>query len=357
MKRACKLTLKFVTQSKLEKINNLIAEYRRVVNFYIQSLWNNPGGLNKETLVRCSNTRLSSRYKSQALKQALEIVISTKKAAKLIKKYVTMPVFNGALTLDAKFVTLEDGRGSFDFVVKLSTLQKGRRITLPTKKYSKLNKWLSFPNAKLIQGCSLSENKLIVWVEIPDQELKTEGNVLGIDIGINKLISTSDGEHLGTEFKIIRDKIKRRKPNSKNRKQSCKERENYINEQVNKLPWNEISILGVENLSNLKKGKKSNRSKAFRKSLAPWTYRQVITRIEQKAQENRVCLVKVNPAKTSQTCPQCSTVDKLNRKRENFQCVACNYTNDADTVGALNVLTRTFIETGEFRVSQSQKVI
>jgi IS605 OrfB family transposase len=341
MRRSCKLTLRFATIAKKQKIFNLLQEYRRVVNFFIKSLWETPGKLDKETLARCKNTRLSERYKSQALKQALEIVVSTRKAAKLIKKMVSLPIFDGSAVLDSKFITIEEGKGSFDLVVKLSTLKKGKRIVIPTRKTRTFNKWLSKPNAKLIQGCCLCEDKLIVWIEVPNEEPKEEGNVLGIDIGVNKLISTSDGSHYGTEFKFIRDKINRRKPGSKGKQKAFRERTNYINQEVKKLPWNELKAIGVEDLKDLKKGKKSNRSKAFRKALAPWTYRQVINSIDQKAQENRVCLVRVNPAKTSQTCPSCSMVDKLNRKGEHFQCVVCNYANDSDTVGALNVLTRT----------------
>lgn len=99
MKRACKLTLKFATASKLEKLSDLLKEYRRVVNFYIKSLWKEPGKLDKETLARCKNTRLSERYKSQALKQALETVISTRKSARVIKKHVSIPIFTGPAVL------------------------------------------------------------------------------------------------------------------------------------------------------------------------------------------------------------------------------------------------------------------
>ena len=192
----------------------------------------------------------------------------------------------------------------------------------------------------------MSESGLTLWVNIPDRGPIEGGEALGVDIGVNKLLSDSNGNHYGTDFKPIRDKIKRRKPKSKNRKKAFKERDNFVNRTVNQLPWKTLSIVGVEALHNLKKGKKKNRSKAFRKAMAPWTYRQVLTRISQKAQENRVLLVSVDPANTSRSCPNCGMVSKENRNGEKFQCIICGYTDDADHVGALNILARTLATQG-----------
>jgi putative transposase len=50
-------------------------------------------------------------------------------------------------------------------------------------------------------------------------------------------------------------------------------------------------------------------------------------------------LNKVNPAFTSQTCPQCGHVCTKNRPaRDRFKCVACGYVGHADTVAAMNIL-------------------
>ena len=49
----------------------------------------------------------------------------------------------------------------------------------------------------------------------------------------------------------------------------------------------------------------------------------------------------VDPKYTSQTCPDCSHKSKDNRLTQaHFECVSCGYTNNADLVGALNVLAR-----------------
>ena len=50
-------------------------------------------------------------------------------------------------------------------------------------------------------------------------------------------------------------------------------------------------------------------------------------------------LVTVNPKNTSRTCPCCGHIGKENRQTQaNFECVECGYRENADVVGAMNVL-------------------
>ena len=52
-------------------------------------------------------------------------------------------------------------------------------------------------------------------------------------------------------------------------------------------------------------------------------------------------LEKVNPAYTSCQCPSCGCCDKRNRpKQAEFHCIACGHRQNADTVGAVNVLRK-----------------
>jgi len=344
VRRACKVSLEFLTDAKRRRLGALLQAYRGAVNFFIRSLWEQPGKLDGKTLARLpkENTRLSERYKSQALKQALETVESTQKAARATGIPASCPHFTGAAILDGKFVSVEDGRGSFDLVVRVSSLKKGDRITIPTRHTEVTRKWLSRPLAKLVQGCALDEDSLILWVELPDLPVKSEGEgeVLAIDVGVNKLISTSEGKYYGREFKAIRDKIRRRRPGSKGRARAHREREHYINRTLNLLPWERIRVLGMEALSDMKRGR-GKRGRNFRKAMAPWTYRQVLDRATQKAQENRVLSVRVDPANTSRTCPVCKTVSKMSRRGEDFECISCLHEEDADTVGALEIRQRT----------------
>jgi putative transposase len=63
--------------------------------------------------------------------------------------------------------------------------------------------------------------------------------------------------------------------------------------------------------------------------------------LEYKLQWNGGILVPVSPHNTSRECPLCGHTDADNRKTQSrFACVACGYENNADLVGALNILAR-----------------
>jgi IS605 OrfB family transposase len=350
VQRAAKVTLKFTTQAKRDKLAALLRRYRSAVNFFIGRLWADI----ETTYHDLTDSRLSARYRSAALRQADNIVVTTRKACAATGNTSTKPHFTGTAILDAKFITIEAGTGHFDLAIRISSLVNGERIVVLTKATRVLNKWLAVPGAKLIQGCGLADDHLVLWASVGDEAPKEEGYSIGIDIGVNKLISTSEEEHFGTDFKDICDKLRRKKPGSAGHRRACAERKNFINRTVNQLAWGRIRVIGVERLRNLKKGKKPNRGKTFRKAISPWTYCQVIERVKCKAQENRVRLVEIDPAYTSQTCPVCKKVSKENRVGEHFQCVSCAWSCDADTVGALNVLART---TDTLRSLESRRLL
>src|SRR6266581_3731850 len=50
-------------------------------------------------------------------------------------------------------------------------------------------------------------------------------------------------------------------------------------------------------------------------------------------------LLLVPPQNTSRRCPECGSVSAQNRQRqERFACIACGFEENADRVGAINVL-------------------
>lgn len=319
--RAIKVKL-YTTKSKQRKIKAIIDAYRKCVNRYLNILYFQGGNLDKETLAKVS-TKLSERYKSNALRQAVGIFNGCKNTTKVC------PKFNGFPNLDAKFINIENGNNSFDLWIKCSTLAKRKRIWLPSKKHKHLDYWLKKGN--LIQGCELHENKLILWVEC-ENKLKNKGKYYAVDMGINKLLTSSDGEIFGNELKVILEEVKKAK--GKSRKRLFKKRDQLIDHVVKNLPWGKIKVIFYENIKNLKKGKSCHFS------VRHWLYPRIIKRIIDKAEENRVLSWYVNPRNTSRTCPSCKHIDAKNRKGEEFCCLKCGYNKDADWVGAMNILER-----------------
>jgi len=217
LRRACRLSLDFATATKRHEIARLLEAYRGAVNFYVRSLWGTPGKLDGETLSRLdsSHTRLQSMQKDQALKQALSIVSSTRKSARALGVNPKQPNFKGMAIL-CLGVNIEQGRGSFDLVIRLSTLRKGERIVIPTKKTAVVNKWLAMPGAKIVaKSCALSEQAIIIFVELPDPPKRNFGEVIGVDVGMNKLLAVSNGTRIGEDWRSISARVRRCRPGSK----------------------------------------------------------------------------------------------------------------------------------------------
>jgi len=239
-------------------------------------------------------------------------------------------------------------------VIRLSTLRARERIIIPTRKTRVLNKWLAMPGARIVQGCALSKKSIVVWIEFPKPEARDRGDVIGIDVGITKLIATSEGQLIGRDWRDVSAQVRRRRPGSKGKRRARIARNEYINRAVKQLPWHRLRAIGYENLNGLKRGRSKTRGKNFRKAAAPWTYRRVRQRIECLAAENRVLPFAVDSRGTSRTCPVCGKDDRRNRKGEVFRCVACDHTGDADIVGARNVSTQTHAALGRVRSPRLQ---
>jgi IS605 OrfB family transposase len=341
--RAVKFPLSTLTKAKRAAVGAVLREYHAAINFYCQSIWTVPGRLDAKTLKRYTGGSLGYRQRSDCLSMALSTVITTKKASKATGKRCTLPHSAKGVRISELCAKVETFKGEgFDYAVKLSGLVKGSPIIIPLKAHRVVHKWLAKDGAHLKNGCVLGADYIMLYIEIPEAPEKTIGADLGLDTGYRKLAATSDGSFLGANFKDICRAVKQKKPGSNGKARSKAARSQYINRELKKIPWGTIRRIAVEDLTGLKlrTQTKEKSSKQSRKTMAPWTYRQVLTRIEQLAQEHRVRLVYVDPRNTSRRCPACGLVAKENRVREDFCCIGCNYSADADFVGATNILAR-----------------
>lgn len=351
MVRSVKISLKFATAHKRAAIGAALREFRAATNFYLDSLWTERGALDAKTLARYTGGSFGYRQKTDALAMALETVVATKRAAEVLGRRAGKPRLRGAFRISSLNAKVEAFRkDGFDFAVKLSGLVRGKRIVIPVKSHARLAYWLSKPGATIKNGCVLHESYIALYVELPDEPEKVIGGDLGIDTGYRKLIAMSDGTMLGTNMPAVCAAVRRKLPGSKGKRRAQAARRDFINLVVKTLPWSTLRMLAVEDLTGLKlrTERKDKSSKKSRKTMAPWTYRQVISRVEQLAQEHRVRLVYVDPRDTSRRCPGCGLVAKENRVAEKFRCVRCNHTSDADHVGAVNILAKA---TGNWWVS------
>jgi IS605 OrfB family transposase len=351
-----KISLKEATEIKKRKLHALLIRTRGLINKYTKSLWDERGKLDKATMDRIPCNYLSYRHRANCLKVALETVIATRKSAKALKRRASCPKPPHTVRLSSLVCQIEENKRTFDYIIKISGLTSGSPIVIPFYSHKVLNKWLK-RGGKILQGASINEDFACLWIEVPDKDMKTSGGLLAVDAGINKLLVDSEGNHYGKDCKTILDKVRRKKPGSKGKARAVVERKCYMNHIVKQLPWDKIAVVAHEDLRNIKKGKKKNRGRSFRKLLAPWTIRQVFTRIKQIAQQNRVRVVVVDPKYTSQKCPSCLTVSVENRKGEVFKCINCGHKQDADEVGAINIFNKALETLGSLWSPRKQNPI
>jgi len=85
---------------------------------------------------------------------------------------------------------------------------------------------------------------------------------------------------------------------------------------------------------------KGRLSQNMRSSIGSWQYGFWLDRLEQQCERNRVSFRTVSPYYTSQTCPRCGHIDRMNRLGETFRCQRCDYSGNADVFAARIVLGR-----------------
>ena len=175
--------------------------------------------------------------------------------------------------------------------------------------------------------------------------IKQGSKGLGLDLGINKLIATSENKQYGVDFKILLQKLDKKQHKSKNSRKLRTKIKQYINYEVGKLPT-DYDMFILENLKYIQMGTKKNKrvNKTTRKYLSRWNLGELHKAIENKCQLNGIQVVYINPKYTSRTCPQCQTVDKKNRSGEHFKCVNCGYEENADINASHNILQRFYQE-------------
>ena len=193
------------------------------------------------------------------------------------------------------------------------------------------------------------------------KESQFKSNLVGIDQGQRKLFSavyvndksnnkdidcylteTDLKEQLHSHaYNEVCDKIARRQKGSKGFKRAQAHRKNLINQAVNLLAQifnfeDDVAEVRLEKLRRLGEGKKKSRK------LQAFNYADLRHKIERKCIETNVELTETSNAYRSQRCSLCGFVHKKNRLNggEEFKCLKCGYTADADINSAKNQVAK-----------------
>ena len=250
----------------------------------------------------------------------------------------------------------------------------GDRVSLPKK-----TGWIKFKKSQEIVGkitsitikkiCGLWYVSFCINREI-EQPIHPSKSAIGVDLGIKKLITTSNGQVFdpinsfkANQVKLARlqRKLKKKTKFSENWKKLnlkinklhhhiANIRHDYLHKVTTTLSKNHAMIvvedLKVANMSKSAKGSIEEKGKnvqaksGLNKSILDQGWSMLVGMLEYKQQWRGGLLVKVDPRYTSQTCSSCGHVAKENRLTQaKFSCVkSCGFSENADINASRNIL-------------------
>ena len=243
---------------------------------------------------------------------------------------------------------------------------KRKMVTLPKLKEVKIR---GYRNLKEIQGriinttISKEANKYYVSVivseelELPQYKMQS---IVGLDLGVKTLVTTSDYEYYGNpkyltkyenKIKGLQKWLSRQEKGSKNYNKTLNKieetyrklknaRKKMSEEIVSKVIKNNDVIvtetLNIKNMTSKEKGKKN-----LRKEILNSAFGEIIRKLEYKCKWKNKTLIRVSPYyASSQICNQCENKDQSMKdisKRE-YICNKCGNVVERDINASLNLI-------------------
>lgn len=239
--------------------------------------------------------------------------------------------------------------------VSISTVQG--RVVMEYRMYSEHQQYFDgvwkIGSAKVLHKHNKWYLAVSVTKEVPESsEIK---NVVGIDRGLNFLAVSYDGTktmffngrkhmHKRHHFKRIREQLQKKNTKSSRRRlRKIGDRENCYMTDVNHClsqalvsTYRSNTLFVLEDLTGV-----SQEQKWFKKrqsDLSSWSFYQLETFLQYKAESIGSKVIKVSPRYTSQRCPRCGVIDKTqrNHSKHEYQCT-CGLRSNDDRVGAMNI--------------------
>jgi putative transposase len=235
-------------------------------------------------------------------------------------------------------------------IISLLTISGRKRYPIAIPEfYSEYTKDWKHTSADLIIRRNSVFLHIVFEKDIADTE--ANGNLIGIDRGINNIAVVSNNKFYGggkvkqivKKRQRIRSKLQ--KKNSKSakrhlRKLSGKERRFRadINHQISKeivegcKPGDTIIL---EKLTGIRGNKR--RGKELNRLIHNWSFYQLEQFIKYKAAARGIKIEYVDARYTSQRCSKCGFTCRSNRKEHSFCCKSCNFKLNSDLNASRNI--------------------
>jgi len=194
---------------------------------------------------------------------------------------------------------------------------------------------------------------LHVVVSLPNSEYVDSGEVIGVDLGLNRPAVTSRRKFLGSRhwkevdrrsFRLRRALQSKGTKSAKRHLRKLAGRNMRFHRDCDHILSKRIvqnatpgATIVIENLTNIRTTSKIGGGKTKRR-LHSWSFAQFRSFLSYKAQEAGVRVVAIDPRHTSQTCSRCSYQHRSNRRSQSlFLCRSCAYQLNADLNASYNI--------------------
>jgi len=200
---------------------------------------------------------------------------------------------------------------------------------------------------------------LMIVVELPNAEPVDAEGIIGVDLGIINLATTSDGKiYSGKKCNDVREKYAKIKAklqkvgtwDAKKHLKKISGREHRFKRDVNHCISKELvnsakdtnCSIALEDLTGIRE--RTTVRKAQRDKHSKWAFSELRNFIEYKARLLGVLVVLVDPRNTSRQCSVCGYTSKKNRKTQaDFVCCACGHSENADYNASKNIAFRAVV--------------
>ena len=377
MLKACKIRLypneyqKHIIATQIGGARYIYNRMLALKNFAYKKFGKNVG---KFDLIKHA-TKLKQRDKTLWLKdidsQALQQSISN---MDLAYKNFFSRVKKGEVSGFPKFKSKHHSRQSYQYPQRVKLSEDNKKVFLPKVGWIKLKGFRDDFKGKIktvtvsVEAYQYHASLLI------DDGISTitdnhNGQSLALDVGVKLIVADSNGnkvkplelkrelhklelraKQLSNKKKGSKNRIKAKEKLAKIHIQIANKRKDFLHKLSTKYSENQTIIVEDLKIKNMSKSAKGTIEKHGKNVKAKSGLNRVITQsswgmffdmLDYKLKQRGGELIKVNPQHTSQTCPICKYVSKENRLTQSkFVCKKCSYTNNADVVGALNILDR-----------------
>lgn len=261
------------------------------------------------------------------------------------------------MVINTKIYRTEESKTkTFKYWIKLCTEERAKFIYIPLEE----NTYMSLQKGELTNSIQVNfknnELKNITLSIDKEKDVYYIGkSEIGVDIGLNTMLTTSEGDMYGQGFKAKLEKLdsavqkmesgmrRRNIPFKTNEKYNrlIKRRRDFIKNNVNRnvntlVNTHKPKEIIVENLDF----KGTNIGSKMNRLVSNMGIGVLTNKLDSVSQEKGIKITYVNAAYTSQECSRCHYVDERNRDGEQFKCKHCAYKAHADVNSTKNIKRR-----------------